>query len=424
MYIAYKDILDNEYDLYSRLFASSLPLPVTVRVYPNATEFYNLNPLAHTVVTGGTHSHVGFREIALIGDTIAANPLEWMGEAVNAFRFELAQLFVEQITGLKAPPGLLDGIGLFAQDPTETIGTIIPTEDVPLDKSWESILAKDANEPLKKVEAVSIVAFLIDVYTWPTFLRSIQELRTAESYARVLPYLYKNDLAALQSEWETYYSFYVRGRWKAHIVYNYDLSVSEKLIQAGDYADAIQALQESIAFLIQIGLQEDKLKTAQNMLGVATTGQEAKNFLLQARQALQEKNYVSCLNLVDQSRQKYNLVADTRHLSELDSYQKRAQDVLAVRSELDDLQASVQPGQLDAATANQLLVISTRLGELGDTEGQERARKIAYSIESGMLGNQDADLLKIAIEVTVLIIVLLGLRFWLLRHKPPKEARL
>jgi len=43
-----------------------LSLPITIRIYPQEADYYNLNALA----LGAMHSHVGAREIALIASII------------------------------------------------------------------------------------------------------------------------------------------------------------------------------------------------------------------------------------------------------------------------------------------------------------------------------------------------------------------
>lgn len=118
----YGPMLDAEYLRFSTLFNQELTPPIFVRIYSNADEFYKLNALAPKLGPEQTHSNIGAREISLIGDRIAVNITMWQAEAENAFRFELAQLFITELSNNHVPLGLKASIGGYAQDPATSVG--------------------------------------------------------------------------------------------------------------------------------------------------------------------------------------------------------------------------------------------------------------------------------------------------------------
>ena len=104
LYMLYGPMLDAEYIRFSALFNQELAPPISVRIYSDADEFYKLNALAPELGPEQTHSNIGAREISLIGDRIAVNITMWQAEAENAFRFELAQLFITELSNNQVPP--------------------------------------------------------------------------------------------------------------------------------------------------------------------------------------------------------------------------------------------------------------------------------------------------------------------------------
>ncbi|HLF88695.1 MAG TPA: hypothetical protein VI451_07125, partial [Anaerolineales bacterium] len=256
----YGDRLDAEYNRFANLFQVSLNTPITVRIYPNGTDYTCLNALAPNIPIGQTHSHVGGREIALIGQYILADPESWQINGFDTLRHELAILFVQYLTGDKAPPGLTIGVGIYAEDPALTFERRLASAPPPTDApsltwrgAWEApdvITSPDVN-----LQAASIVAYLVDVYGWDKFVAFLSTLRTAESYHAALTAVYKVEAGALEEQWLTYYPLYFEGRWRDNALYEFSLSAYEQLITAGAYQAATDGLTPIIALLTQRGDQ-------------------------------------------------------------------------------------------------------------------------------------------------------------------------
>ena len=390
--------LDQDYDRFARLFESSLPLPITVRVYPTERHYYCLNTLAPDLAIGSTHCHLGTREIALISANLSADPARWQAQGINDLRFELAALFVEHITNGEAPAGLQSGLSLYAEDPALSFEYRLVQAPPPLDlpdATWRSLWETPdliAN-PHRTLQTASITVYLIDVYGWPMFVEFLKTLPTTEGYRQPLLDVYGAELGVLQNHWEQYYPVYFQGRWRANVLYGFDLTVFEQLISAGAYSDAAAGLQDAISFLVQIG-DADRVVEAEQLSLKALSGQEADALTRQARQALLEKDYTAVLTFAAQARGKYAGLGDTRRLEEIDAYSAIAQEILDLRVELVDIQRQISPVS-GVEHAPRLLEIGNRLGELGDDEG--------LAVSNGML-----EALSTQRQQRALLIILVG----------------
>ncbi len=417
------DALDTEYNRLAALFHTSLALPLTVRLYPNGSDYTCLNALAPTIPIGQTHSHIGGREIALLAQYILADPASWQIEGLNTLRHELAILFAQNLSGDKAPLGLIMGMGLYAEDPALTFERRMtaapPPTDVPT-LSWRGLWeAPDViADPSVELQAASIVAYLVDVYGWEKFVTFLGSLRTAESYRTALTEVYEVEagapnFGALEAQWRTYYPLYFAGRWRNNALYEFSLTAYEQLITAGAYQAATDGLTPILALLTQRGDQPELLAQAQTLLETAATGLAADALARQAHQAYQEGDYPAASDFASQALSKYTLIHDTRNQETLLTLQTRAQEILTLRAELDTLQSNLTP-----AAAAARLGIGARLGELGDVEGQAQAETLIIQIND----QRQQQAVTVAITGAGSGLILLLLRIALTRRRPPPEV--
>lgn len=421
--VLYGNTLEQEYTRYQTIFETELLLPITIRVYPTEAIYYKLNPRAPEIVNAGTHSHIGAREIALIGENIAADLTTWQQEGLNAFRYELAILFGEQISKKKAPPGLLTGIGGYAEDPNILFNSkqSLKSDHSQPTQSWISIwdsAASDQNS-LYITEATSIVAYLVDVYGWATFLKFLNNLPTSEGYRQALVTTYGIEFSALEDQWLLYFPIYIKGRWRAHVIYGFDLSVFEQLLKAGAYSDAYEGLQEAITFLEKIEDQE-KLKQAQLLLEQAKTGQEAGILVSQSRQALQTGDYEACIRYADLAQQKLDELGDSRRFEELEIYRSWAQEILSLYTQIDKTKNSAYLLGSTRKAVDQLLTIRQRLEALGNQQGKAIVNQALEDINQRRQTQQTS----VMIIAALLCFTLLGVRIRLSRQPIPPEAQL
>ena len=171
---------DDTYAQFSRVFGVALPLPLSIRIYPRLIHYDCLNPFAPRLAPGDTHSHVGAREIALIGDSILSDFDSWQAEAQNAFRFELVTLFAEKLSEGTAPAGLMVGLGGYAENPNEVFESRFQAaglEESP-QYSWQELWENPANLSGDQylLEVTSTVAYLVDVYGWGSLTDFLRDL--------------------------------------------------------------------------------------------------------------------------------------------------------------------------------------------------------------------------------------------------------
>jgi hypothetical protein len=424
----YGEKLDAEYTRFEALFETSLSLPISIRIYPTENEYYCLNSQAPEILPGAMHSRIGSREIALIGERISADLAAWLRDFENIFRFELGVLFAEHITHNQALPGLLTAVGHYAQDPAQTIGSLQmhwsdwqnPTN------TWRSLWEDPSSqvEFIRKLQATSIVAFLVDKFGWAKFLGFLKSLAASQSYTQSLSQVYGQDFSAIQEEWQEYYPEYFRGRWQTHVIYNYDLSPYQQLVQSEEYLEAEKRLNDTIAFLEKIN-QADKLNEARLLLDQARMGLDAEMLVLQSRQAVQAGEYQKAIEYLDQAGLKYAQLGNYYHLDELNAYRDQVRKILALHVELDSLrgQAASQEDSFAWETimlASRLVSLGRRLSALGDVQGYTQARLLAGLVEARLRNQQ----LLFSLAGIWLILALLGLRIWLSRRKPAPEAEL
>ena len=419
----YGETLDAEYARFEALFETSLSLPIFLRIYPTESHYYCLNAQPPDIAPGATHGHIGSREIALIAENIAGDPAAWLRNSLNVFRYEQAILFAEHISDRQIPPGLLTAIGHYAQEPAQTMGVLqlSPQDWLEPVYTWQHLWEDPATafDFRQRLETTSIVAFLVDVKGWPQFLHFINSLRTSGSYRRSLAEAYGTEYSALHDQWQSYFSQYFSERWQVNVIYNYDLSSFQELLVVGRYREALTGLREVLPFLEKIN-QTEKLNEARGMVEWATTGQEAEALVAQSYHSLQAGEYQRSIELADQAEEKFSRIRNFNHVDELNAHRDRIRKILALHEELEHLQAEVSANKKSYSLVSQLVSVAQRMAELGDARGQAEARDLARIIQSRQRNQQ---VLFSAVGAAI-ILMLLGVRIWLLRTEIPPEAQL
>jgi hypothetical protein len=414
--------IPEDYDRYESLFGISLSLPLILRIYPSETIYHCINPIAPELSTTGYSTHIGAKEIAVIADRIDRDSSNWSDELLNAVRHQIGVLFVMQVTDNKAPPGLVAGVGAYAEDPQISIGMrdISGSDISDPSQTWRELweepdIAQDRGMTL---QAMTIVAYLIDMHGWSPFQMFLNNLSNAESYRMALKDAYDINLSVMQAQWQQYYPLFYEERWQVNIFYNYDLSELEQLVVAGAYDDALQGLREALPLLEVLGRQ-GALEQAKNLMNKAEIGQEAGALTRQSRHALQNKDYQQSISLAQQAKQMYLEIGDRRRLAELNEYISWSQEVLDLQSELHEL--LIRPNlSKDSASVARLILIGERLAELGDDSGPSRIESYFAEVQT-QRQKRTFDIIKFS---TIIVLVMLFIRFALLLLKPAKEAQL
>ena len=397
-------------------------MPVNLRFYPSEDDFYCLNADAPKLQESFTHAHIGTREIAIIQDNIHSEAPDWQDQALNGMRAELAVLFVEQISDRRAPPGLAEGVGGYVRDPfayqEAFVRTQLLTDQFAV--TWRQLWENPAiiGDPKMTLEATSTVAYLVDTFGWSKFTEFLKSLASADNYQESLSQVYNVEMNALQRQWAQYLPFYLKTRWQAHAIYNYDLSAYAQLVAAGAYSDSVDLLKKVITEL-EAHSDKEKLAEAQALYQKALAGQEAGALVSQARQALLSKDYNATISLAEQARQKYLSIGDERRLGEIDSYENWAQEVLDLRQELTQLEEDAA-GNPNYNPPPRLKEIGLRLGYLGDEGSLARVNTL---FSQAVVRDQQQSNLMVGIGL-ILCLVLLIYLVLALHRRPHSEALL
>ena len=403
-------------------FETTIPVPVTIRIYPTENVYACFNPLAPELRERIFLTHVGAREIALIEEKIDFTQLAWQEQLLNALRHELAVLFVEQITDGKAPPGLISGVGAYAEDPDYVLGNRQTSGDASKSPSlsWRELWEYDdiSQDRGTTIKSMSNVAFLIDVYQWPKFLEFLNNLSRSEGYRQAISDTYQLAFSDIEEQWRQYYPYFFEGRWRANVLYDFDLSVFEELIYAGAYSDAAVGLKEVIEFLESIQ-DTRKAEEALVLLDKAKLGELAGTIVSQSRQALQNKDYEKSINLAIQAEEIYISLDAQHRLDELDVYKSKAEEVLALQTELEHINNQIVGGESDP-DIQRLKEIGVRLFELGDNESQSTINLIFEN----NVAQQEQEIESVKNTAIIAVLILFLVRFILTFIKPPKEAKL
>jgi hypothetical protein len=417
----YKIQLDKDYAQFTTLFKVPLTVPIIIRVYPDSSTFYCFNPMAPHLPASTFSITLGTREIALIEDKVRPDQAR-MELVYNAIRHDLVILFTEQLSGGKAPPGLLSGLGTYAEDPTISLGMrdISGSSVQKPTSTWRSLWESPGIQQDRggSIQAMSIIAYLIDTYKWEKFQTFLSSLSTEESYRAALTSTYGINFSDLEAQWKNYYPYFYSGRWKANIFHEFDLSEFEQLMNAGAYSDAAEGLKEAIVFLESIG-DEEKIQQAEELMRRSQLGQEAAALIQQSRQALQQKDYERSISLANQSEQIYLELEDQRRIPEISTYKTWSQEVLDLRGNIRQFQSPSELVINDEAIS-ELTSIGTRLTELGDVMGEEEVEKKLKEIEE-LRRRRSLFIINLG---AFFCIVFLGVRIALLRRSPPPEASL
>lgn len=370
----YSDDLENLYATFGQAFDESPTAPITIRIYPRDIEYYCLNPFPPNLSEGQSHSHISSQEIALIGSVLFADATIWQVKALNAMHYELTVLFVEKATDGNALPGLLAGTGLYAQNPLDIFPELYAASglgDTPTMR-WRDVWeAEDLSNAETSVQALSITAYLIDVYGWSQYVSFLHELKGTESYRQALRDVYGMSLSELEDHWQIYFPVYVAERWSVNVIHNYDLSVYEQLLDGSAYTDAKQGLEEAVKVIGYFS--GNNLQTASVLLNLAEIGIEAGALAGEARQAIISGDYQRALITAESSLGLFAQLGDQTRFEEISVYSQTAQEVLDLRIELQEL--SQKDSLTDPTVMRDLERVGGRLAELGDVEGVQQTQE-------------------------------------------------
>ena len=418
----YGPMLDSEYQRFSQLFQQELAPPISVRIYTDADEYYKLNALAPELGDEQTHSHIGAREISLIGDRVAANINMWQAEAENAFRFELAQLFVTEMSDNQIPAGLKASIGGYAQDPQTSIGVFAGAGLGSLQAtSNPQQLWEDENlyiDPVSGIQGLSSVAFLVEAYGWQNLMDFIRLIPKSESYQEAFNTVYDIEWSEFDSLWKSYFPAFINERWQYNVLYNHDPAKYEILIQAGAYSDTAKELEEVLAIMDIMGTSANRGEL-QSLLDNARKGSSASSLAFESRQAFLNGDMQTCIDKANQAEQFFNEINDPGSIEILNEYRQRAAQAAEIRKDVEKIRSTILFGN-PRVISERLNEAAFQLGELGDVSGQEMVYEAIQELAKVQKPKQ---LILIAL-IVLLSAAVIWYRIRLMKKAVPPEAKL
>jgi hypothetical protein len=413
--------VNDAYSELSALYATELDPPITIRLYPDADTFQQLNALVPNLGEGVYHAHSGAREIALVAPF---PPDLFNTEAiVNVIRHELNGLFLYQLSDGRLPGGLEVGVNQYVERPgahTEASldkieaayvnGQLLGWADV-ADGPWVYV-----DHEVAYPQSLSIAAFLIDSYGYAKLIDFVRAIPDAGGYRAALAQVYGRPLDRLEQDWLAYLPDYLGARWQSNVLFNYDLQPFAEALEQRAYTQVMRGLEVVIPFLEATG-QLDKARDASVLQSAAVQGVAAGEMVKAMRDALLTGAYTDTLDLGELARATYLPLYDETRLAEISDYELRAQEILELRARLDSAEAQAAAGQLDQAEAR-LLKAGTRLQALGDSAGALRAQQLLDAIRA-----QRAGAARWAIIVAAAIVLaVLAHQAYLFRQRRRKRA--
>jgi hypothetical protein len=420
--------LDQAYTQLEQLYGVSLAVPINVRVYADWPQFINLNTSLAAPLGSPYHSHVGTREIALIGPLPAG--LLTSPAGINMIRHELSGLFLTELSGNNIPPGLALGLNQYVETPGENaeaaaarLRTVLPSGRAAL-LPWPDLLEGRAiglDPALGSAQALSVAAFLIDRYGFEALLEVVKGLAEGHSYRSAMTGIYGQSLEQLEEAWWAYLPGFVDGGWQTNALYNYDLAPYEAALDSGAYAQVAAALDRIIPFLELTG-QRAAVEHAQVLREEAQQGLAAREVTAALGEALQAGNYEQALEHALAAQSAYAALGDASNASIAGAHVEYLQQLLALRAELAEVQGRAASGASNQVE-DDLLALVPKFQALGDAAGEQQT----IDTLNGLYGQQAAQverrretsrqIIALAAAVAVALLALEGARALLVRRR-------
>lgn len=371
--------LGQAYLQLEKLYGTSLTLPLNIRLYADWPQFISLNSTLTPLLASPYHTHVGTREIALIGPLPPGLLVSTAG--VNMIRHELSGLFLDSLSANNIPPGLALGLNQYVEIPGDQaeaaairLRAVLPSGAAGVLR-WPDLMEGPTvhfDRDLASAQALSVVAFLVDQYGFEALLEVVRGLGEGHSYRSAMSGTFGGQsLEQLEAAWLQYLPTYVETGWQYNALYNYNLAPYEAALDAGAYSQAAEALDRLLPFLEATG-QASALAQAQVLREEARQGLAARELTAALGEALQTGQYEQALDLALQAQAAYAAIGDAANASLAGAHADYLQQILTLRAELAAVQARAAAGP-NAQVESELLVLVPKFQNLGDAEGERQA---------------------------------------------------
>jgi hypothetical protein len=365
----YADFVDGIYSDLAAVFGLEIKTPINLRLFPTEESYYEVNPLARQLTGVIAHALNSRDEIAIALPRTERLTEE---EIVNNIRHELTHFFASYLSDGKLKAGFQEGIAQYLEKPTERANYDPAVLKLAFEEgrllTWSELDEAESvySDPqVAYPQSLSIVSFLVDRYSLPTFISFLKVSGTEPGFRSALQTAYGKSADALEAEWLAYLPEYFDGRWQINAIYSYDLSRVTQLVNKAAYSDAAAELAEIVA-LLESTNQADTLAEAEALLARAHQGQAAGALAGESRQALLAGDYP---------------VAIEKGNAAITAY-----ETLGYRERIPEIQVYIHRAELGQSALDQLGRGETLLSSFRFMEAEDELQQATILLQS--LGNQ------------------------------------
>ncbi len=324
----YKQFVDSIYDETAAIFSHRAATPITLRLFPTWESYVAVNPLARAYQ--GIVAHADYQRhevVVIVAQTRSQNEIEIQ----NNIRHELTHIIASDLSENRLNVLFQEGIAQYVELAAPELERRVQLLQSAVDQNrlmrWSDLDDRDTfygSAEISYPQSLSIVAFLVETYSFSTFREFLTTTANSSGYRSALERAYGTTPDKLEEAWRAWLPSYLDGGYKRNAVTAYDLSNAEALLSEGRYAEAQTELESAIEWL-QTTEQESILQQAQTLLERSAAGQRAESLAVDARAALEAAEYVKASELTSQAQRAYADIGDTRQDAVLNEYAARAE---------------------------------------------------------------------------------------------------
>ena len=380
----YAGFVDTIFDETSAVFGHPVDTPLTLRLYPTWDSYVAVNPLARGLPGIVAHADYQRHEVVVVlSQTTQQTPTE----VENNLRHEVTHIIASDLSENRLNVLFQEGIAQYVEHASPELDTRIQLLQRAFDGDqlmrWGDLDNRQTfydNAEISYPQSLSIVAFLIEKYSFASFRDFLTVSAKSSGYRTALERAYSIPADQLETAWRAWLPEYLAGGYRRNAVTAYDLSRAEALLSAGRYTEAGNELESALTWLRTTN-QHEVLAQAEALLERSTQGKRALQMASDARSALEAADYARAADLTAQAQRAYTALGDTAQDSVLSEYAVRAARGMQAHETLntaDALAAAFRYPQARAAADKAL----AEFAALGDQAGIASAQAIRATMDT------------------------------------------
>lgn len=379
----YADFVDSIYDEITAIFDHSVDTPITLRLYPTLERYYEINPAARNFT--GVVAHADFRRnevVVVLPQTEQQTP----DEIQNNIRHELSHIVMSDISDDRLNVLFHEGIAQYLELPSRELEAKIRLLQTTVDTDnlvrWSDLDDRDTfytNAQITYPQSLSIVAFLVEQYSFDKIREFITITARSSGYRSSLERTFGVSSDSLEQEWRAWLPEYLAGGYRRNALTVYDLSPIEAMLEQGRYTEAQQDLEQTIEWLSNTD-QTDVLEQAQALMERSTQGQNATQLAEEARTKLESADFTGAIEFIQQAQNAYTAIGDTQQDEVLTEYAERAERGVAAETRLRNATTLVQTWRYPQARA-EIDRAAAEFAALGATSQLNQIRELRATID-------------------------------------------